>query len=338
MPALTRTPTVYVVGGYIPAGGAFMAYHLGLILHEVWSYPVVVVTLGAETVETGILLYAREFPVVPLDALTQRMTPDDILICNPSFSDLGLGLPGRKISYVQDYRTYRFLDRFFDSYVSVGDFVQNFLAQTYDLETDVIPPFIAVPEMQTPAWEERPPASLVISAKIPLGFFGPLHGQLRAALRNALSRIAPEIDGVIDWDGAHIQRGGRRSHRDFCQRLGQARFCLSLTPGEGFGLIPLEAMALGTVVLGFDGFGGRHYFRRGENCLVRRYPDVAGVAEDLATLMRDDTLAKRLSRAGQETAASYGYAPFRAAWIRKFTEILGPPHARRRPDKVAAKP
>lgn len=326
MPSSSPPVTVYVIGAYIPNGGTFMAYHLGRILNEDWHYPVVVVTVGEEKPDAEILPYEKVFPAIPLGELAGRMTAQDILICNPSFSDhcFGLRLPGFKISYVQDYRTFGFLDRFFDSYVSVGHFVQAYLRETYDLSTEVIPPFITLPDLAIVPWEQRGAASIVISAKGQ----PTLLGALRARLQDLLRAKAPELEAAIDWDGAALQRGGKRPHRALCEKLAQARFCLSLTPGEGFGLIPLEAMALGTVVLGFDGFGGRHYFRRGENCLVRPYPDVAGIADDLVTLLADDALGLRLSRAGRETAAGYGYEPFRHAWVQKFAALLGPPQAR----------
>jgi hypothetical protein len=322
----SRTSTVFVIGAYIPNGGTFMAYHLARILHQEWNYPVVAVNVGAEVPDAGILPYDPVFPSIPLGELASRMAPQDILICNPSFSDHGFGLtlPGRKISYVQDYRTFGFLDRFFDNYVAVGGFVQDFLRQTYDLSTDVIPPFITLPDLAVTPWERRPRGSIVVSAKGAPQLLTALRARLRALLRER----APEVDAAIDWDGATLQRGGKLTHAALCERLAQARFCLSLTPGEGFGLIPLEAMGLGTVVLGFDGFGGRHYFRRGENCLVRPYPDVAGVADDLVTLLADEDLGQRLSVAGRVTAAGYGYETFRRAWVTKFTELLGSPQAR----------
>src|SRR5699024_9690862 len=42
--------------------------------------------------------------------------------------------------------------------------------------------------------------------------------------------------------------------------MGQHKYYLTLTPVEGFGLPPLEAMSSGCAVLGFDGYGGQDYF------------------------------------------------------------------------------
>src|SRR5207302_1108578 len=43
---------------------------------------------------------------------------------------------------------------------------------------------------------------------------------------------------------------------ELLSRLGSVRYLLTLSPVEGFGLVPLEAMAMGTLVVGYDGFGG----------------------------------------------------------------------------------
>ena len=45
---------------------------------------------------------------------------------------------------------------------------------------------------------------------------------------------------------------------------------------QGFGLMPLEAMAMGCTVVGFDGYGGRDYMRPDINCCVVPYPDIDG--------------------------------------------------------------
>lgn len=48
---------------------------------------------------------------------------------------------------------------------------------------------------------------------------------------------------------------------ELARRLRQSTIFLSFAYQEGFGLPPAEAMACGNYVVGFDGFGGREYFR-----------------------------------------------------------------------------
>jgi glycosyltransferase involved in cell wall biosynthesis len=97
---------------------------------------------------------------------------------------------------------------------------------------------------------------------------------------------------------------------------------VSLSPAEGFGLVPLEAMAMGTTVIGFDAFGGREYMRPGKNCLVTSYPDIEGVAERLVAALGAPALAERLAEAGRLTALQFGYQRFRAAWQDQFRRFL----------------
>ena len=317
-------PKVYIVGAYIPNGGTLMAYHLGRILHEEWKYQVIAVQVGDERPDQAMFNYDPVFPSIPIEAMMAEVAEKDILICNPSFSHFlfGLQLPCKKITYIQGFNTFSFLDRFFDHYISVGTYVQNFLKQTYDLETDIIVPFLTIPNLRIPEWKERPPFSLIINTKgSPL-----LLEILQERIRLQLRERAPEIESAIDWQAANLQSKGRLSHLAFCEHLAQSRYCLNLAPAEGFGLVPLEAMMLGTVVLGFDGFGGRHYFRRAKNSLVRSYPDINGVIDDLIAVFQDESLGASISVAGKSTAADYTYERFRNAWTAKFTEILGSPY------------
>jgi glycosyltransferase involved in cell wall biosynthesis len=98
---------------------------------------------------------------------------------------------------------------------------------------------------------------------------------------------------------------------------------VSLSAAEGFGLVPLEAMAMGTTIIGFDGFGGREYMRPGRNCLVTSYPDIEGVAERLVVALNAPAFAERLARGGRRTALRFNYQRFRAAWHDQFRRFLG---------------
>jgi hypothetical protein len=322
MTAINASTTVYVIGAYIPNGGTLMAYHVARLFHLRFGFPVMAVTVEDETPDHGVFEYDPIFPSIPLAGFEQSVSRNDILICNPSFSDrnFGLKLDCLKITYVQDFKTYRFIDRFFDHYVAVSDFIHDFLLTTYGLETAVIPPFIAnTAELSPTAWNDRPECSVLVSAK----GGGDLPQLLRQRLHQCVRSRAPDIAAAIDWDAAYLDLGRKIPQLELCRKLGSVRYLLSLTAAEGFGLVPLEAMAMGTTVVGFDAFGGRHYMRSGQNCLARAYPDIEGVANDLIALIRSPALGAQLAEAGPTTAAAYGYGQFRAAWELKLTEIVG---------------
>jgi glycosyl transferase family 1 len=68
-----------------------------------------------------------------------------------------------------------------------------------------------------------------------------------------------ELRGVLDtWELVPIDGC---SEAEVADLLRGCRIFLSFSEREGFGLPPCEALACGCLVVGFDGFGGREYFR-----------------------------------------------------------------------------
>src|SRR6185437_4486691 len=95
------------------------------------------------------------------------------------------------------------------------------------------------------------------------------------------------------------------------------------SPAEGFGLVPLEAMSVGTAVVGLDSFGGRQYFRHMENCAVASYPNIEEVAAHLIMLCQQTKTAMAIAERGQETAGQYTYQRYSDAWTSYFTRTVG---------------
>jgi hypothetical protein len=247
----------------------------------------------------------------------------DVLICNPSFSPFmfGLRLPGTKISYVQHFVSFQTLDCHFDHYVAVSGFVSAFLSTVYGLQTRVIPPFINIAGLPEVApWHDRPIGSTYVHLKGDPAFINPLFDRLRTIL----AVRAPEI--VLQ----PVPHGPFIPQPELLRQIGSHRYFLTLSVSEGFGLVPLEAMALGTTVVGFDSFGGREYMKPGINCAVVPYPDIETVADNLIAVLRSPEQGARLAANGQETAAAYTYEAFVAAWTEEFTRCL-PQHPRRYP-------
>ena len=77
---------------------------------------------------------------------------------------------------------------------------------------------------------------------------------------------------------------------------------------------------MGTVVVGFDGFGGRDFMRSGENCLVVPYCEIERLAALIGSAMNDMTVGQRLSDASRITAQKpeFHYLSFRDAWTREM--------------------
>jgi len=292
-----------------------MAYHLGRILQLDFGFDVAAVTVADERVGDSVFHYEIHFPTIGLAEMERRITSRDLLIANPSFSNhfFGLRLPGRKIMYIQDFKTFALLDRNFDHYVCVSGFVAKFLRTVYRVKAPVIPAFIELDRLpDVEGWRARSDGSVLIYLKGDPTYTEAVLERLRDAVARRVAGV--DLDNILGDEGL--------PHTDFLARLGACRHLVCLSAAEGFGLVPLEAMAMGTTVIGFDGFGGREYMNPGQNCLVTSYPDVEGVADRLVAALSAPAFAERLAEAGRLTAAQFGRPRFHAAWHEEFRRYL----------------
>jgi hypothetical protein len=108
--------------------------------------------------------------------------------------------------------------------------------------------------------------------------------------------------------------------------LAESALFASFSCLEGLGLPPLEAMASGALVCGFDGQGGRDY-ATADNGLWVAEGDHAGfadaVAAGLAIAQAGGTAARRQIDAGLATAAQYSQARFERELLAAWAAITG---------------
>jgi hypothetical protein len=292
-----------------------MAYHLGRILQLDFGFDVAAVTVADERAGDSVFHYEMHFPAIGLAEMEQRIAARDLLIANPSFSNhfFGLRLPGRKIMYIQGFNTFALLDRWFDHYVCVSRFVAQFVRTMYRVKAPVIPAFVELDRSpNVEVWRARSPGSVLIHLKGNSTYKEVVLKRLRDVVARQIAGV--DLDNVVGDETL--------PHTDFLARLGGCRHLVSLSAAEGFGLVPLEAMAMGTTVIGFDGFGGREYMNPGQNCLVTSYPDIEGVAERLVAALGAPAFAERLADAGRLTASQFGHRRFHAAWHDEFRRFL----------------
>jgi glycosyltransferase involved in cell wall biosynthesis len=81
---------------------------------------------------------------------------------------------------------------------------------------------------------------------------------------------------------------------------------------EPWGLVPIEAMALGRPVVATGRGGSAEYLRDGENCLLFPAGDAAALAAAVSRLAQDGPLRARLRAGGEETAPRHTDAVFNA--------------------------
>jgi glycosyltransferase involved in cell wall biosynthesis len=116
------------------------------------------------------------------------------------------------------------------------------------------------------------------------------------------------------------------SRADCAKAMAQSAVFASFSYLEGLGLPPLEAMASGCLVCGFDGHGGSD-FAQPENGLWVKEGDHEGFAHAVAaalTLAREGNDATRQQlTAGQRTAALYSIPRFERELLAAWKTIIG---------------
>jgi glycogen(starch) synthase len=95
---------------------------------------------------------------------------------------------------------------------------------------------------------------------------------------------------------------------------------------EPWGLVPLEAMAVGRpVIAARSGGGAWEYLREGENCLAFDAGDTAGLADCVRRLASDEPLRAALTEGGQRTAAALSAERFQSAVLRELEALRRSP-------------
>jgi glycosyltransferase involved in cell wall biosynthesis len=92
---------------------------------------------------------------------------------------------------------------------------------------------------------------------------------------------------------------------------------------EPWGLVPLEAMAVGRPVVATGTGGSAEYLRDGENCLIVPKDDPEAVARAIARLGDDPDLRATLRAGGLATATRFTEASFHAELERSARELAG---------------
>lgn len=307
-------PKAYIAGALIPTGGAYMAYHIGRLLYLHFGYELV--DIHIYDTKTPIFQYDVPIATMGISEVESAISDEDVMVVNPSFSQFlfGLRLPGKKIMYIQDFRTFLLLDCHFDAYVSVSNVVSRYVKALYHIDTPVIPPFIRNTNLP-PAlpWDERPKDSALVYMKNP----SREHQILLDHVKWRLSKEAPHIDL------SQVVEGRGMTQDEFLRLIGSVRYFVNMSLAEGFGLVPLEAMAMGAMVTGVDGLAGSDYMRQGENAYTGSITNLRTLPDILKRAFEDEALAKKCVAGGLQTAAGYGHAPFKEAWLPILAKTLG---------------
>jgi len=299
--------TVYVYQGYFQAGGTYMAYHIGRVLHQHFGAEVFIV---GSSPENAMFSYPVVFPTISQDVFEARVTSEDLLICNPSFSDqqFGLRLPCRKLSYIQNVCTFKVLDVFFDRYVFVSDWVKWYIEKYYGISATVIPAFIHTDIFScADDWSAR-------KTSIPITYYKYDDVVLTSLLKVFTFKYP---DCPLEFEKYPLM-----GQHDFAMVLRKHRYYLSMATMEGFGLPMLEAMAAGCTAVGWDAGGSSEYTVHGSNCMIARYGDIEALADHLHFVLTNHEEASRLAAAGYATGKNFDILRFDESWKKELSTFL----------------
>jgi hypothetical protein len=315
---------VFVAQAYLAYGGTYMAYHLGRILQLGFGLKCYACSHKAETADlaqrVGIYPYDLSMPSIPMSDIGRYATCADILIACDIGSEFLLGwkFPGIKIGYVQSLQPTYMIDMRFDHYISASNIIADYLKSACNIYTNTIPPFVNHEMLPaSPEWLDRPANVISSYRKATKG-----RTELWDLSFKIIHKLVSDtIPGIVFEDPLFNE--SREIQSDLLARIARARYLLMLTEMEGFGLIPLEAMALGTIPIGYDGFGGGHYMRPWVNCAVVPCAKAEQAAESIIRLIRNEHAGQAMSDRARLTAKCFDYKSFEAAWTSLFSNLLG---------------
>lgn len=156
------------------------------------------------------------------------------------------------------------------------------------------------------------PAGIAHAAAQKRGVFIPAHKQ--PELGNTLAEALRANGWHVDLEQGLVDRPS------FLARMARAEIAIPLPLAEeGFFLPGLEAMALGTLLIGVDAGGNREYLRDGENALVTGR-DVEGIARALNELPNAER-RQAMRLAGLETAARFSLEQERRAFHHLLDDV-----------------
>lgn len=234
----------------------------------------------------------------PLVELAQASTPaKKILFCQAQYYALFNAIPPEK------YR-----DLGFDRVICQSGIAKGFLERVMRFKDVAVIPCFIDSSLFFPRTKVMQIA--LIPHKLP---------REAAAISTVFRLKYPELASV-PW-----QIMEKRSERDIADIFGRSTIVLSLPFLESFGLVPLEAMASGAIVVGFHGYGALEY-ATDKNGFWFPADHIEEAADALARVVNglnsgDEALAQ-MRKTGSETAAHYSKETTRSA-LREFYSSLG---------------
>jgi glycosyltransferase involved in cell wall biosynthesis len=320
-------PTIYYVG-YLPpkTGGEMVNLQHVAALHSAGRRAVALVNAGYSPSNVPADL------VLPMEVLKpgKVFAPDDVVVVPEYYRDAILHFtkqPCRAVLHVQGpFLLFRGLQSVAE--LNALPWLGVLTCSHFCAET------LAAMGVRVPAAVVRPPLLPVFCQSA----LGDAKKKLQIAyMPEKRPKEAPVVRAIFQarypaWASVPWVPIANVSRAECARLLAESAVFASFSYLEGLGLPPLEAMASGCAVAGFDGLGGREY-ATAENGLWVPEADHAGFADALAQVLAgcsaaaassgDSTAHRARLAAGRRTAASFSQARFSAELLAAWRGLLG---------------
>jgi glycosyltransferase involved in cell wall biosynthesis len=159
----------------------------------------------------------------------------------------------------------------------------------------------------------------LVRAAVPgveLHVLGPVETRHRDYAERVLAEVGDDLDRGVVVHGATPDAPERLADYDVAVVLGESQGCPNAV---------LEALAAGVPVVANDSGGTRELIIDGRTGLLIGSRDPAALAAAVIRLLRDPTLARRLSEAGRaHVARAFSMTSMARTYQTLFTEVRGP--------------
>lgn len=199
-------------------------------------------------------------------------------------------------------------------FVANSNFVRDRIGRFYDRDAEVIHPFVDAAFLEPPIQEERSDEHVIVSALVPYKRVElAIDAAVASGRRLTVIGGGPMLDRLRERQAPNVELPGSVSRDRIVERLARAR-SLILPGVEDFGIVPLEAMALGTPVVAFGEGGVRDSVVEGRTGIFFDEPSVESLRAAL-----DAVESRAWDRAViRERAATFS----RERFAREFAAVL----------------
>ncbi|MBI2172716.1 MAG: glycosyltransferase family 4 protein, partial [Candidatus Aenigmarchaeota archaeon] len=134
---------------------------------------------------------------------------------------------------------------------------------------------------------------------------------------------AGKLKSLSNSLGIDVEFTGKVSNEQAIREMKEASILALTSSRENFGIVPLEAMRCGAVVVSTRTEGPADYIRSGENGFLVDIESAEQMAEKLDILLSDRNLMSRMRKKGLGTSSKFDWDKIVGEIARLYKEILG---------------